>query len=284
MTSLRFVVLFVIGSVLCLGASKFAIGRVVPAIALKDGRTLENVMIVSVGTGSVMAKWDGGRGNLSFAILPDEAVKELSPFILTLAPPRKTPEGEYAEAMAELSNQDAKILASPQPDIPPDPRQVSGEVGHHDGSPVKVKGQIFVTSKGGENFKMGAVTVYVFGASEFMVLEKAVTKEIQPRSAYLFSMWRRASARNDFATGSSYREHILSLLNSELTLFPATQTTETDADGRFELTHTFREPYVLTARANRRVGKETESYYWVIRSDVIRKNETVLFSNNNLQE
>jgi pimeloyl-ACP methyl ester carboxylesterase len=43
-----------------------------PTVALKDGRTIHNVIIVSFGSSAVMAKWEGGRGTLGYDLLPDE--------------------------------------------------------------------------------------------------------------------------------------------------------------------------------------------------------------------
>ena len=48
-----------------------------PTVVLKDGRTLHNLRIVSFGGATIMAKWDGGRGTIAYAALPDEVRKEM---------------------------------------------------------------------------------------------------------------------------------------------------------------------------------------------------------------
>jgi pimeloyl-ACP methyl ester carboxylesterase len=46
-----------------------------PIVVLKDGRTLHNLKIVSFGSSTIMARWDGGRGTIAYAALPDEVRK-----------------------------------------------------------------------------------------------------------------------------------------------------------------------------------------------------------------
>jgi pimeloyl-ACP methyl ester carboxylesterase len=44
----------------------------IPSLALKDGRVLHNVVIVGVGSSTVMARWDGGRGTIGLDVLPED--------------------------------------------------------------------------------------------------------------------------------------------------------------------------------------------------------------------
>jgi hypothetical protein len=57
----------------------------------------------------------------------------------------------------------------------------------------------------------------------------------------------------------------------------------TDAEGRFELRHTLREPYVIVARASRHVGEDVEHYEWMINSNKIGPDGKILLSNNNMR-
>jgi hypothetical protein len=55
------------------GIQRFPVGRPIPELRLTDGRVLQSVTVVTVGPSVVMAKWDGGRGSIPFALLPDDA-------------------------------------------------------------------------------------------------------------------------------------------------------------------------------------------------------------------
>jgi len=80
-----------------------------PTVVLKDGRTLHNLKIVSFGGATIMAKWDGGRGTLAYAALPDEVrkVAELSRPAAQKVPipnaPKGAPAGPEAGGQKTLS-------------------------------------------------------------------------------------------------------------------------------------------------------------------------------------
>ncbi len=44
----------------------------IPTLELTNGRILRNVVIVAYGSTTVMARWDGGRGTIPYAILPTD--------------------------------------------------------------------------------------------------------------------------------------------------------------------------------------------------------------------
>jgi hypothetical protein len=71
-----------------------------------------------------------------------------------------------------------------------------------------------------------------------------------------------------------------SLFDRDLTYFPKGPRTETDSQGRFKLTHSLKEPYVVTARAVHFSGDRTERYRWIIPSSAIAGGRLLLSSDN----
>lgn len=77
-------------------------------LTLKDGEVLHNVTIVAVGSSTVMARWDGGRGTIRIDNLPEgivPAVRTQVPTPAAPAPPRR------AEVKAEPPAEGAPIQA-----------------------------------------------------------------------------------------------------------------------------------------------------------------------------
>ena len=282
-----FIILFILGMLCSVGyAASYTIGTVITELKLKDGRTLHNVTVLRADTSLVMAKWEGGRGTINSALLPDEVRTAFLQLV-----PREVIESERAAVVngpTPQSQPESQIPPTPPetpaPTAPPAPTQISGEVGQTDGPEKVITGQVFVTSRDGTNFKLGAVTVYAFGAKEFAALNSKVQVALRPTYDFLDAMYKRASAREDLDSSYKFIHRTTSLRDQELTFFPDSPRTETDADGRFEIRLNLREPFVIVARASRSVGDSTEHYYWVVPSSKIRKDGKVLLSNNNMQE
>lgn len=278
-----FIILFVVGLFCSAGyAASYAIGRLIPELHLKDGTVLHSATVVSVGSTGVMAKWDGGRGNIKFSILPDDALAVFAKVPLPPPPPdnRSADEKDWAKEQAE---RDA-VLQQPEPTLPPTPRKVKGDIGKTDGPPKVIHGQVFVTTKGGVNYKLGVVTVYVYGNNEFVDLYAKVRAEIKPTLDYYTTMAKRALANYQTPMVKLYMNDGYSVIDSELTLLPEGPRTETDGDGNFELRHTIREPFVIVAKATRVVGDDVERYQWAVPSSKIGADGKLLLSNSNMQE
>src|ERR1019366_5972072 len=60
-------------------AARFALQQPIPEVQLKDGRVLHGVIFISVGEASITGKWDGGRGSIPLALLPDDVRGDLAP-------------------------------------------------------------------------------------------------------------------------------------------------------------------------------------------------------------
>jgi hypothetical protein len=61
------------------GAAQFELHRAIPELRLKNGAVLHEVTFVSVGATSITGRWDGGRGAIALALLPDEVCADLAP-------------------------------------------------------------------------------------------------------------------------------------------------------------------------------------------------------------
>ena len=59
-------------------AAPYARGQLIPELKLRDGTVLHGVTVTAVGSATVLAKWDGGRGSLPLAQLPDDLRADLT--------------------------------------------------------------------------------------------------------------------------------------------------------------------------------------------------------------
>ena len=97
--------------------------------------------------------------------------------------------------------------------------------------PGAIEGQVFISTKGGQSIKLGAVEVRVFEAPAL----------------------EAAARRVDVGAGGHITWSVLPV---------AQRIALTDADGRFRI----QVPagiYCLAAHSQRSVGRETEQYYWL---------------------
>jgi hypothetical protein len=109
-----------------------------------------------------------------------------------------------------------------------------------------VSGQVFISSSGGQSFKLGAVQVGLFARDAIDVLLPALKRyaDFQIQASGISGIYRSGSFYFDF-------------LQSPI------QTAETDADGRFVMQVPKTGAYVIAARGARRVGGDIEHYYWL---------------------
>ena len=149
-----------------------------------------------------------------------------------------------------------------------------------------VSGQVFVSSKGGENFKLGAVQVELFarGAMDALlaVLKKYADVKIQELSPSVDA----AKAASDQADAAGYFSEAADKARNEYQkirderdsyysgsfyfsyLRSSIQVVETDADGKFIMNVPRQGSFVIAARAERYITQIdwkdiTEHYYWL---------------------
>jgi hypothetical protein len=112
-----------------------------------------------------------------------------------------------------------------------------------------LSGQVFVSTKGGENFKLGAVEVALFARDAIDVLLAGLKTNADIKIQAL----RRSVDASSYISGAFY----FGLLG-----FPI-QRVETDADGKFVIQVPQSGRFVIAAQAKRSVGDDTEHYYWL---------------------
>jgi sRNA-binding protein len=159
-----------------------------------------------------------------------------------------------------------------------------------------LSGQVFVSSSGGQSFKLGAVHVGLFARDAIDVLLPALKRyadfKIQELSP-LVDAAKRADSTSDeyykllidrasYYSGSFYFGYLQNPI----------QTAETDADGKFALNVPKQGSFVLAAKSQRYVGKtfigdtgidQTEYYYWLEPISLDGQQQvTKNLSNNNL--
>ena len=90
-------------------AAQFELLQVIPELPLKDGTTLHNVTFVSVGISSITGKWDGGRGSIALALLPDEVRADLAPVAARKSAPPPPVARDEAEATSDTARLPTEI-------------------------------------------------------------------------------------------------------------------------------------------------------------------------------
>jgi len=85
-------------------AAQYAKGKLIPELQLKNGTVLHDVTVVAVGSTTVVAKWDGGKGAIPLAQLPAEVRNDLAPAAPPVSPATApaSPAIDPAAASAEL--------------------------------------------------------------------------------------------------------------------------------------------------------------------------------------
>ena len=258
-------------------------------LKLLDGSVLKNVTLVSFGSVTLMAKWDGGRGTIAYTQLPADIQAEVKANIPESKPAlaqvdNRTEKQRMVDKI--MQKHDAEIreaLNAPEPQRPEMPVRLVGNIGPEDGREKVVRGQCFVTTRGGVNYKLGAVMVRVVGAEEFKELQKEAMTAFRSTLDYYSVMAKRAEGRKNFDLASIYLEGVSATLNGLAKISPSGPQSQTDADGNFEVRHKLREPYVVIAAATRAIGSKTEYYEWVVPSSEIGSDGRLLLSNANMK-
>jgi hypothetical protein len=176
-----------------------------------------------------------------------------------------------------------EALSAPEPKQPEMPARLVGNIGPEDRNEKVIRGQCFVTTRGGVNYKLGAVTVRVVGSKELKEFEGEAVKALEPTLDYFSVMAKRAQGNNNFELATIYLNQSSLTLNYVYKIFPIGPQSQTDADGNFEIRHKLREPFVVVASAHRVIGSKTEFYRWVVPSSEIGSDGRILLSNVNME-
>ncbi len=186
---------------------------------------------------------------------------------------------------------------------------------------LRVQGQVFVATAGGESIKLGDVEVQLLPGAptrEYLLnrtLEsEKLLADITIPANEIIKFYEDAKAAEDLAThawiyGSNDKtleakykaageaERVaseygydakasLTYPTSGLFYFeklpPHLQVTRTDADGKYSFTLPGRGEYVIAAQASRKVADRTEWYYWFVNYQVVDDAGTINLANVNL--
>ena len=147
-----------------------------------------------------------------------------------------------------------------------------------------LEGEVFIVTKGGQNYKLGLVTVGIERADtlkQYLDEEKRDPTVAEKRKAYKVAQaiannaldaWRKSEYKDLAAyeelTKAEKRasaaldtyEHFL--VNTVLAMMPRSTEAKTDADGHFTMPIPGPGPFLLRAEAERAVGDTVEHYYW----------------------
>ena len=156
------------------------------------------------------------------------------------------------------------------------------------GLPQTISGQCFVVTDGGQKITLSRVEVCIYPQRHF----EGYAREVDARSRARFAVMKPIACPENFAA-LSVSEMDRSLAAAEVLrhdlyvvwqiLPAATASTQTDADGRFSVTHRVAPPYVVFAVGSRTFGSETEYYRWQIPSSAIRNPSQVDLTNDRLR-
>jgi len=144
-----------------------------------------------------------------------------------------------------------------------------------------LSGQVFVSSREGENFKLGAVQVGLFARDAIDTLLTAAKKQADIRIQQLSPPV--GAAKDEYQGITASRDFYYSGAFYFGLLLNPIHVAETDADGRFAIEVPKTGTFVIAAKAQRTVGEHTEHYYWL--QPVSLEGEQQLtqnLSNNNL--
>lgn len=172
---------------------------------------------------------------------------------------------------------------SPDPTRPELPARLVGSVGAEDGTEKTIRGQCFIATRGGVNYKLGGVVVRVVGTAEYQELMKQALIAFLPTYDYVSTMSDLSRNRMQFDLAMLYLDQAQASLYQISDIFPVGPQTLTDSDGNFEIRHKLREPYVVVGHARRSIGSTTEYYRWSVPSSEIGSDGRLLLYNANVE-
>jgi len=220
-----------------------------------NGKEYKNATVTHVEADGIIVKTAGGISKIYFVELPkDVADKWLAPIRAAeraaeenrikeqraAEEKRAAVERERAEkedkAVGELNRAREKFQAAEQ----------RASQAYQSATKGTLSGQVFVSTVGGENFKLGAVQVGLFARD-------AIDALIPQLKRYADSKLDGRGLGGIYRSGTFYFSYLQNPI----------QTAETDADGRFVIEVPQQGAFVIAAQGQRSVGDSTERYYWL---------------------
>lgn len=279
------------------------------SIALADdfktinGKEYKNATVSRVEPDGIVVKTKSGISKIYFAELPKEVQQRFG------HDPEKIEAANAAARAAEAKrvDEEKKREENAEADLKRSLEQFQAAEqraaqNYQNATKGTLSGQIFVTTKGAGNYKLGAVKVGVFARdamdavlvglkryadikiqqlrpsleAERGAYEQATTQQEAAEAAYIQGrgsdeIWNALKAARE--TADKQRQQFLDALQKGsfyysggfyfAYLLPPVQATESDAEGKFTIEVPQKGDFVIAAQAERSVVDGTEHYYWV---------------------
>jgi hypothetical protein len=221
--------------------------RTIPEIHLPNGKVLRNVELKSYSGDPVGARWDGGAGTIPRKYLPGD-IQAVLPAV------KKSTTDSTGRPLLTEEKGEARTL----------------------------KGQAFIATRNGENAKLGGVLVAAYSASDYAAQLKWLRLGPLAKIKTSLKQGDNLEKAGQAAPAADIRKTAVVDERKAYDSLPRPANhAETDADGRFTLTHHISGPFVLCAVGQRTVGDETEYYRWVIASEEIQDPNNLLLRDTN---
>jgi hypothetical protein len=137
-------------------------------------------------------------------------------------------------------------------------------------------GEVFIVTKGGQNYKLGLVSVGLYPLSAVKEYVDQKAKDANAELARLAPLLDSADLLEKSLNVSSGDYYFHDLPQ------PITAT-QTNSDGRFQIELPTKGDFVVAAQAHRTVGNWVERYYWLLKISLDgSQSKTIMLSNNNL--
>jgi hypothetical protein len=204
-------------------------------------------------------------------------------------------------AVVSLSNLPLAIKQRLMANAAPSPAPIS----------IPINGQVFIVTKGGQNFKLGGIHVRIYSLDDIGGIIKRRQEAAAPVLAKLRPVLKDLSdaywkvERQQIADGGNPQWYadmdMENKLNAKMAevrkrcdelssgeyflsdLPPPVSDVQTDADGKFTAAVQATDSYVITASASREVGDYIENYHWIVKMEVPDKSgKNVLLTNGNM--
>jgi hypothetical protein len=214
-----------------------------------NGKEYKNATVSHVEADGIVIKTKSGISKLYFVELPKEVQQRFGYDAEKLA--QQAAERQKQQELADQQRQEKEKNAEADLKRVLEQFQVVEQrsaQAYQNATKGTVSGQVFVSTKGGENFKLGAVEVGLFARDAIDVLIAGIKKyaDIQIQQV-------DAAKAERYYSGAFYFGYLG---------FPI-HTAETDAEGKFVMEVPKSGRFVIAAQAERSVGKYTEHYYWL---------------------
>jgi sRNA-binding protein len=276
-----------------------------------SGKEYKNATVTHIEADGIIVRTAGGISKIYFVELPkDVADKWLAPVRAAeraaeenRIEDERAAEEKRAAAERERTERENKAGVELKPAIGQfQAAEQRASQAYQSAAKGTLSGQVFVSSSGGQSFKLGAVQVGLFARDAIDVLLPALKRYADFKFQELSPIVDAAKLAKEQSNTAAHREDYYKALGESASYYSGSfyfsylqspiQTAETDADGKFVLNIPKQGSFVLAARATRYVGKtfigetgidQTEYYYWLQPVSLNgRQQFTQNLSNNNL--